>query len=82
MVDLTQVVAGPFATMTLGDMGAEVIKIEAIGRGDWVRQFEPIPEYFDIVNRNKHSIAIDLRPSRARRSPSDCLNGRTYSFRA
>lgn len=61
IVDLTQVVAGPFATMTLGDMGADVIKIEAIGRGDRAREVQPYPEYFDTVNRNKHSIALDLK---------------------
>lgn len=61
VVDLTQVLAGPFASMTLGDMGAEVIKIEAIGRGDRSRGLQPSPEYFDTANRNKHSIALDLK---------------------
>lgn len=61
VVDLTQVVAGPFATMTLGDLGAEVIKVEAPGRGDRSRSIRPIPEYFDTINRNKHSIAVDLK---------------------
>lgn len=61
VVDLTQVLAGPFATMGLGDLGATVIKIEAIGRGDRSRSLEPNPEYFDTINRNKQSIAIDLK---------------------
>lgn len=61
VVDLTQVVAGPFATMTLGDMGAEVVKIEAVGRGDRGRSITPSPEYFDAINRNKHSVAVDLK---------------------
>jgi crotonobetainyl-CoA:carnitine CoA-transferase CaiB-like acyl-CoA transferase len=61
VVDLTQVLAGPFATMTLGDLGATVIKVEAVGRGDRSRSLEPIPEYFDTINRNKRSVAIDLR---------------------
>lgn len=61
VLDLTQVVAGPFATMTLGDLGAEVIKVEAPGRGDRSRSIRPIPEYFDTINRNKHSIAVDLK---------------------
>ena len=61
VIDLTQVVAGPFATMTFGDMGADVIKIEAIGRGDRARNSPPHPEYFDTVNRNKRSIALDLK---------------------
>lgn len=63
VVDLTQVIAGPFASMLLGDMGADVIKIEAPGRGDRTRRSIPAPEYFDTVNRNKQSIAIDLKSS-------------------
>ena len=61
VVDLTQVLAGPFASMTFGDMGAEVIKIEAVGRGDRSRNIQPAPSYFEAVNRNKHSIALDLK---------------------
>lgn len=61
VIDLTQVVAGPFATMNLGDLGAEVIKIEAVGRGDRCRNIQPVPEYFDTVNRNKQSIAVNLK---------------------
>ena len=61
VVDITQVVAGPFATMNLGDLGAEVVKIEAVNRGDRSRSFDPAPEYFDTLNRNKRSIEIDLK---------------------
>lgn len=61
VVDLTQVLAGPFATMTLGDFGAEVIKIEAVGRGDRSRAIDPYPEYYDTVNRNKRSVSVDLK---------------------
>jgi crotonobetainyl-CoA:carnitine CoA-transferase CaiB-like acyl-CoA transferase len=61
VVDLTQVMAGPYATMLLGDMGAEVVKIEAIGRGDRSRNSPPRPEYFDTMNRNKRSVALDLK---------------------
>ncbi|WP_254533840.1 CaiB/BaiF CoA transferase family protein [Natrinema gelatinilyticum] len=61
VVDLTQVAAGPFATMALGDLGAEVIKIEAVGRGDRSRSIQPRPAYFDTLNRNKYSVAIDLK---------------------
>lgn len=61
VVDITQVTAGPFAAMQLGDLGAEVLKIEAVGRGDRARSFTPHPEYFDTVNRNKQSIAVDLK---------------------
>ncbi len=61
VIDITQVVAGPFATMNLGDLGAEVIKIEAVGRGDRSRSITPNPEYFDTINRNKRSIEVNLK---------------------
>ncbi|MGA7780076.1 MAG: CoA transferase [Paraburkholderia sp.] len=67
VVDFTHFIAGPFATMMLADMGADVIKIEAPGRGDDFRQYPPInPELgqgapFLWSNRNKRSIAIDLK---------------------
>ena len=63
VVDLTQVIAGPFGSMILGDYGAEVIKIEAPGRGDTARTSYPAPQYFDTLNRNKRSISIDLKSS-------------------
>jgi crotonobetainyl-CoA:carnitine CoA-transferase CaiB-like acyl-CoA transferase len=66
VVDLTQVIAGPFATQTLGDMGADVVKIEAVGRGDRCRSVPPVPEYFDTVNRNKRSVALDLKSDEGR----------------
>jgi formyl-CoA transferase len=61
IVDVTQVIAGPFATMNFGDLGADVVKIEAVGRGDRSRSIDPVPEYFDSVNRNKRSIEVDLK---------------------
>lgn len=61
VVDLTQVISGAFSTMMLGDLGAEIIKIEAPGRGDVCRTFEPNPQYFDAINRNKRSIELDLK---------------------
>ncbi len=61
VIDFTQVLAGPFATMNLGDLGAEVIKIEAVDRGDRCRNIQPIPEYFDTINRNKRSIEVNLK---------------------
>ena len=61
VVDLTQVIAGPFASMQLGDFGADVIKLEAVGRGDRSRSIQPQPAYFDSVNRNKRSVAVDLK---------------------
>ena len=66
VLDLTRVVSGPFATMHLGDLGAEVIKIEEPTRGDDSRAFGPPfvggeSAYFLCVNRNKRSCAIDLK---------------------
>ncbi len=68
MLDLTRVLAGPFCTMNLADLGAEVIKIELPGRGDDSRSFAPtLPTgdsgYYYRVNRGKQSITIDLRTS-------------------
>ncbi|XP_016887069.1 succinyl-CoA:glutarate CoA-transferase isoform X2 [Cynoglossus semilaevis] len=66
VLDLTRVLAGPFATMILGDLGAEVIKVERPGSGDDTRQWGPPfvgseSAYFLSVNRNKKSIAIDMK---------------------
>ena len=66
MLDLTQVLAGPFCTMMLGDLGADVVKVERPGDGDGSRRWGPPFEggesaYFMQVNRNKRSIAVDLR---------------------
>jgi len=66
VADLTQNVAGPFCTQTLGDMGAEVVKIERPGRGDDARAWAP-PYWgresatFISLNRNKKSLALDLK---------------------
>jgi crotonobetainyl-CoA:carnitine CoA-transferase CaiB-like acyl-CoA transferase len=67
VIDLTQVISGSFATMMLADMGAEVIKIEAVGRGDVCRSFEPSPNYFDVLNRNKRSLELNLKSEDGRR---------------
>jgi CoA:oxalate CoA-transferase len=66
VLDLTRVLAGPFCTMNLADLGAEVIKIEMPGRGDDSRSFAPVMPsgdsgYFYSVNRGKRSITLDLR---------------------
>nr|XP_041570483.1 succinate--hydroxymethylglutarate CoA-transferase isoform X5 [Taeniopygia guttata] len=69
ILDLTRVLAGPFATMNLGDLGAEVIKVERPGAGDDTRAWGPPflgteSVYFLSVNRNKKSIAINMKDSR------------------
>ena len=65
VVDLTRVLAGPFCTMMLGDMGAEVLKIEEPELGDETRGWSPFigdrSSYFLSVNRNKQSVALDLK---------------------
>lgn len=65
VVDLTRVLAGPMCAMWLGDMGADVIKIERPGRGDDTRAWGPPfvgseSAYFVGVNRNKRSLTLDL----------------------
>lgn len=65
VLDLTRVFAGPFCTKILGDLGAEILKVEALGTGDRTRALPPIVEgeshYFHAINHNKKSIAIDTR---------------------
>ncbi len=67
VLDLSRVLAGPFCTMNLADLGAEVIKIELPGRGDDSRSYAPrIPHsgdsgYFYSINRGKQSLTLDLR---------------------
>jgi formyl-CoA transferase len=66
VIDLTRVMTGPYGSMMLGDLGADVIKVELPGRGDDTRAWGPpfIDEesvYFLSVNRNKRSIALDLK---------------------
>ena len=65
VIDLSRVLAGPYCTMILGDLGATVIKVEQPGKGDDTRQFGPPyiageSAYYLGLNRNKHSILIDF----------------------
>ena len=70
ILDLTRLLPGPYCTMMLGDLGAEVIKIEEVKGGDPTRQTPPQVgsqgAAFRQVNRNKKSIAIDLKNPRGR----------------
>ena len=72
VLDLTRVLAGPLCTMTLGDLGADIIKVERPGSGDdtrgWGPPFDDRGEsaYYLSINRNKKSIALDLN------IPADC----------
>jgi crotonobetainyl-CoA:carnitine CoA-transferase CaiB-like acyl-CoA transferase len=66
VLDLSRVLAGPYAAMMLGDLGAEVVKVEPPGRGDDTRHWGPPfvggeSTYFMCANRNKESITVDLK---------------------
>lgn len=64
VLDCTQIMAGPYCSLLLADMGANVIKIERPGRGDGARRFPPFVSGesapFMLMNRNKRSVALDL----------------------
>ncbi len=81
VLDLSRVLSGPFCTMNLGDMGAEIIKVEEPGTGDDTRAFGPpfvkgVSTYFLSINRNKKSVALNLKASEgkalARRLAAKC----------
>ncbi|HEY1753002.1 MAG TPA: CoA transferase [Caulobacteraceae bacterium] len=70
VLDFTQALAGPFCTQQLSDLGAEVVKVEALDGGDLIRSSGPFHEadpehrysgYFQSINRGKQSIAVDLK---------------------
>ncbi len=69
VIDLSRVIAGPNCTMILGDLGAEIIKIEKKGEGDISRGYEPFYKgestYFMTYNRNKKSVTLDFRHEKA-----------------
>lgn len=71
VVDLTHVLAGPYCTMMLADLGAEVYKIEKPGRGDTTRGTPPFfgewSHYFVAVNRNKVSVGLDIKQPEGKR---------------
>ena len=73
VLDFTQMMVGPWATQFLGDMGAEVVKIERPGTGEWERGLRAMGElldgespYFLAMNRNKKSVTLNLKEPRAR----------------
>lgn len=70
VLDLSRLLPGPFLTMVLADMGADVVKIEAPGIGDYLRPMPParngISGRFLAVNRNKRSLVLDLKNERGR----------------
>ena len=71
VLDLTRVLSGPYCTMLLGDLGAEVIKVERPGDGDDTRAFAPPFQgdqaaYFLSINRNKKSLTLDMKSERGK----------------
>ena len=72
VVDLTRVLAGPYCTMVMADLGADVTKVEMPGRGDDARHIGPFIDgksaYFMSLNRGKQSIALDLKDPKDRQT--------------
>jgi len=70
VLDLTRLLPGPVCTLHLADLGADVIKVEDTGAGDYARTLGAKPgatsAFFRMVNRNKRSVALDLKDARAR----------------
>ncbi len=70
VLDLTRVLAGPFCTMILQDLGAEVLKVEIPGKGDDSRSFGPFKNdrslYFISINRGKRSVSLNLKTQKGR----------------
>lgn len=64
ILDLTSLFAGPYCTLLLAQLGAEVIKIEPVGKGDPARYI--MPEYFAFLNYNKKSITLDIKSQKGK----------------
>jgi crotonobetainyl-CoA:carnitine CoA-transferase CaiB-like acyl-CoA transferase len=82
VIDLSRVLAGPYCTQILGDLGATVIKIEQPGKGDDTRQFGPPyiageSAYYLGLNRNKHSITLDFNTPEDKQRLLDLLSTAT-----
>lgn len=79
VIDLTRILSGPFCTMLLGDMGADVLKIEDPREGDAIRHIgegkEGLSWYFASFNRNKRSVALDLRSDDGKKALARLLQG-------
>lgn len=81
VIDFSRVLAGPYATMMLGDFGAEVVKVERPGTGDDTRHWGPpyddagTATYFNAVNRNKRSVVLDLSDPDGQRRARELVAG-------
>ena len=78
VIDFSRVIAGPFASQFLGDLGADVIKVEEPGTGDPSRKNPPFAggesHYFMAFNRNKKSVALDLKKPAGKQAALDLIN--------
>ncbi|WP_240436477.1 CaiB/BaiF CoA transferase family protein [Streptomyces sporangiiformans] len=80
IADFSRVLAGPYATMLLADLGADVVKVERPGTGDETRQWRPPADengtstYFLSVNRNKRSVALDLASETGRAQARELIS--------
>ena len=75
VLDLSRILAMPYCSMMLGDLGAEIIRVERPGAGDETRQWGPPwkgdqSAYYLSINRNKKSITVDFKKKRGRKSSS------------
>ena len=65
VLDLSRLLPGPYCSQMLADFGADVVKVEDVERGDYLRDFPPCSDrwsvLYDSVNRNKRSIMLDLK---------------------
>lgn len=77
VIDLSRLLPGPYCSMMLADLGAEVIKVEEPGRGDYLRHFPPkVKEdsaFFLSINRNKKSITLNLKDERGKKIILDLI---------
>lgn len=75
VVEMGQLIAGPFCGQLLGDMGAEVIKLEAPGVGDPMRHWGQgeTPTWWRVIARNKYSVAVDLRAAEGQQTARDLI---------
>lgn len=75
VVEMGQLIAGPFCGQLLGDMGAEVVKLEAPGVGDPMRHWGQgeTPTWWRVIARNKYSVAVDLRSAEGQQTARDLI---------
>ncbi|MBN9669027.1 CaiB/BaiF CoA transferase family protein [Roseibium aggregatum] len=75
VLDFSRILSGPYASMVLADLGAEVIKVEPVGSGDETRNFPPfkgpLSHYYIALNRSKKSLALDLKSPRGNKIARD-----------